>query len=294
MSAARAIDLIVDALRDHGQHVACRGTDKYEAQCPAHDDQKPSLCIGLRKDGTGAVIHCQAMCQYADVLAALGLTPRDLFDDAAKRQAYNPSRTYRYPNGLIVQRRPDRKGGKDFWQEGNKDDSSLYNADMITPDTDTVYAPEGEKDCDVLVSEGVVAVCAKGGAGKAHRGDWTPVYGHHVVIVMDNDPEGEKDARGKYDLLVGKTLSVRVLRSPFGKDYADHAATGHGIDELVNVPMPPSEQLPPWETPGYAEGFADALQLAWHKCPENRLLIEKLAERYGCPVVRLRERREGA
>ena len=283
---SRAIDALVDALRDHGSTVHTRGS-RYEAQCPAHDDRTPSLCISARDDGKGAVIHCQAGCAYTDVLAALGLAPRDLFDDPIHRQAYNPSRTYRYPGGLVVERRPDPKGGKTFWQSGNKADASLYNANSITADTDVIYVAEGEKDVDVLAAEGHVAVCAKGGAGKAHRADWTALHGHNVIVIMDNDPEGQKDARQKYDLLVGTALSVRVMRSPFGKDFADHAATGHTADELVNVPMSATDS-PPWQEPGYLDGFADALQLAWEKCPENRLLIAELARMHGVTLVPFR------
>lgn len=48
------------------------------AKCPAHDDREPSLTIDEGADGR-ALPHCHAGCGTASVLAALGLTARDLF-----------------------------------------------------------------------------------------------------------------------------------------------------------------------------------------------------------------------
>lgn len=53
-------------------------------QCPAHDDRAPSLSVGTRDDGDGIVVHCHAGCDVEDVLAAIGLATRDLFDEPAK------------------------------------------------------------------------------------------------------------------------------------------------------------------------------------------------------------------
>jgi hypothetical protein len=48
------------------------------AKCPAHDDREPSLSIDEGADGR-ALLKCHAGCQTNDVLAAIGLKPRDLF-----------------------------------------------------------------------------------------------------------------------------------------------------------------------------------------------------------------------
>jgi hypothetical protein len=50
------------------------------ARCPAHDDHEPSLSIDEGADGR-ALIHCQAGCDPKDVLAAVGMTLRDLFPE---------------------------------------------------------------------------------------------------------------------------------------------------------------------------------------------------------------------
>ena len=57
---------------------AKRSGDGWTAKCPVHDDRDPSLRIREGNDGR-ALIKCHAGCQTNDVLAAIGLKPRDLF-----------------------------------------------------------------------------------------------------------------------------------------------------------------------------------------------------------------------
>jgi hypothetical protein len=57
---------------------AC-GRDRWTARCPAHDDRRPSLSVA-HVDGKW-LLKCWANCDVADIVAALGLTMRDLFDD---------------------------------------------------------------------------------------------------------------------------------------------------------------------------------------------------------------------
>lgn len=59
-------------------HVKKEGEGKYRARCPAHDDHTPSLTISETDDGK-VLLRCWAGCETAAVLAALGLTWRDLF-----------------------------------------------------------------------------------------------------------------------------------------------------------------------------------------------------------------------
>jgi hypothetical protein len=238
MSAA--FDTLTDALRGAGKVVNVNGDGKATAQCPAHDDTTASLSIGTRRDGDGVVVYCHAGCDYTDVLAALNLTAADLFDEPRMRQAFNPTRDYRYPGGRIVHRKPD----KTFPQSGNKADRSLYGANLIARDTNPVYVAEGEKDCDALVALGVVAVCSAMGAGKAGKADWSPVYGHHVVVIADNDDAGIGHANDIARLLAGRASSVKVVRAAAGKDAADHIAAGYGPAEFVAAgASPPTEPI---------------------------------------------------
>ena len=52
----------------------------YVACCPAHDDKTPSLSLAEGADGR-ILLHCFAGCGANDVLASIGLTINDLFDE---------------------------------------------------------------------------------------------------------------------------------------------------------------------------------------------------------------------
>ena len=88
-----ALERIVDALRAHGSDVRETGSGVM-AQCPAHPDRTPSLSIGINRDGDGVVVKCFGQhCDYRDIVAAVGLTPSDLFDtprSAPQRQPRPP------------------------------------------------------------------------------------------------------------------------------------------------------------------------------------------------------------
>ena len=51
--------------------------DQWQACCPAHDDHTPSLSITPAADKV--LVYCHAQCPLDAILAALGLTRRDLF-----------------------------------------------------------------------------------------------------------------------------------------------------------------------------------------------------------------------
>lgn len=177
-----AYTVFVDAARANGRNVIERGDNRARIQCPSHDDHNPSLEIAPRRDGKGIVVTCHAKCDHRDVLAALGLQARDLFDDATMRAAYNCRTTYTYSDGRRVHRKPD----KTFPQSGNTKGKALFQVEQIG-DACLVYVPEGEKDCLAITAAGGIAVCSAMGAGKAHLADWSPLSGIDVVIIADKD-----------------------------------------------------------------------------------------------------------
>ena len=65
--------------------------DGYRALCPAHEDKNPSLSISEGNKG-GVVLRCFAGCKTDDILSAVGLKTRDLFNNTrpAKGDIYNP------------------------------------------------------------------------------------------------------------------------------------------------------------------------------------------------------------
>jgi hypothetical protein len=82
--------------RQHGE--------QWQACCPAHDDHTPSLSITPAADKV--LLYCHAQCPLDAILAALGLTRRDLFvHSAAPRNGHRRIvETYNYvdAHGVLV------------------------------------------------------------------------------------------------------------------------------------------------------------------------------------------------
>ena len=72
---------------------------QYMARCPAHEDKQASLSVSSGKDGR-VLIKCQAGCSHKAVMAALGLSERDLFpakpSGTPKREKPHIVATYAY------------------------------------------------------------------------------------------------------------------------------------------------------------------------------------------------------
>lgn len=218
-----AIDRIVRALESIGTVRQSGG--QFQAQCPAHEDRAPSLSVrGI--DGQ-ALVYCHAGCRTDDIMAALKMGMADLYDD---RRGLD----YRYPDGRVVHRTPDKR----FRQSGNTQGRSLYRAEQVrsaVADGRTVYVVEGEKDVSALESVGAVATCSAMGAGKWDRFDHEPLRGASVVVVADRDEPGRRHADQVRASLVGVASDVRVVEAITGKDAADHIAAGHRPDQFVPV-----------------------------------------------------------
>lgn len=95
-----SLDRVAQGLEAAGSRLTAHG-DHLQATCPAHEDHEPSLSVDYRPDARkpGVHLHCHAGCDSADVLAALGLTYSDLYDeppakpDGPRRTTTAPART---------------------------------------------------------------------------------------------------------------------------------------------------------------------------------------------------------
>lgn len=56
----------------------------WTARCPWHDDTRPSLSISTGEDGR-VLLKCHSGCTTKEIVDALGLEERDLFDDSTRR-----------------------------------------------------------------------------------------------------------------------------------------------------------------------------------------------------------------
>lgn len=226
-------DRTLAALENQGRQVKHDRPNRAMAQCPAHDDRNPSLSITSTE--SQALVYCHAGCDTADVLAAVGLELRDLFNDPQTGPyGLGESVGYFYPDGRSNWRSVSSKTfRRDDRAATTPDDAkALYRVDQLA-DAATVYVCEGEKDADALAAVGgAVVACA--GANGARGYDWTPLHGRTVVVVADRDEAGAKYAQTVGELLAGRA-QVSVAMAAIGKDAADHVAAGYGLEDLVSA-----------------------------------------------------------
>jgi hypothetical protein len=254
-----AFERFIDALRDNGKTVIQRSDSAASAQCPAHDDHNPSLSIAVRDDRMGIVLTCHAGCVHTDVLDALGLTGRDLWDDPDMRNVYKPNQDYRYAKGGVKHRR-QAAGSPDKRMQWKKDtpDDSLYKADRLQaePTDMPVYVTEGEKACDAIWAMGFPAV-STGGATRVRTCDLEPLRDRDIIAIVDRDGPGLKWGAEMRDRLTGisHSGSIAFMQCAVDIDKADvveHFDNGLTLAELVPCYLPPPE---PPDTPVYLNGF---------------------------------------
>ncbi|MCM6761410.1 AAA family ATPase [Rathayibacter sp. ZW T2_19] len=238
---ADATMALVDALTAHGKTVKGAGQDKWLAQCPAHPDGNPSLSI---KRGRGQVLtFCFAGCTADAIAASLGWSMSDLFDDP---RGIN----YDYKHAGKTVRTVHRTPEKRFYQRITDDSViPLYEptgidlAAALAAGRD-IYVTEGEKDADVLATEGVTAVSAPMGSNSWARADYTALTGRSdIYVVQDKDEAGRNRGPGLRALLAALTTGeVRIVEAAVGKDAADHITAGRGIADFVHVDAPVPEK----------------------------------------------------
>jgi putative DNA primase/helicase len=88
-----------------GRLKAVRRSGKgWTARCPAHDDEQNSLSVHHR--GGKWLLKCHAGCTFDAVVAAVGLTVDQLFDDDGGRGSSTPrrNRATAQPRGLTLDR----------------------------------------------------------------------------------------------------------------------------------------------------------------------------------------------
>ena len=240
-----AYENMIAALEAHGK-VRHRGGSQASAQCPAHEDRAPSLSVTAIEGSV--LLYCHAGCATADVLNALGMTARDLYDDKAGAR-YDYTDTI----GTVVRsviRTPDKK----FRQTGDtKSQPLLFRLPQVIEAVAagaTVYLVEGEKDVLAIEAVGGVATTAPQGARNVTKADLSPLHGAEVVAVTDADEAGAEWAQRVADALGDRCKSLRFARAAVGKDAADHIAAGKALAQLVTMAAPAVDAEPEQIEPG--------------------------------------------
>ncbi|MCK4340806.1 MAG: DUF3987 domain-containing protein [Phycisphaerae bacterium] len=230
-----------------GQKPVRNGNEQWQSRCPAHDDRNPSLSIGLGDDGR-VLLHCQAGCTVDQVVTALGLTQRDLFNGNGKPASSKSKSTPRcYPSvQAAVESYAQWKGGavEDVYRYNDdyhrariklandktfcelsrtsggwtckkpKGKTPLYRRDKLSGDG-MVFVVEGEKCVHAAESIGLVATTS-GSSSSASRADWGPLAGRDVVVFPDHDGPGMKHAQAVTAELhrLDPAATVRVVELP--------------------------------------------------------------------------------
>ena len=59
------------------------GQNSFQVKCPAHRDDKASLTV--TEEDNKILMHCHAGCDTANILSAVGLTEKDLFNNVQEK-----------------------------------------------------------------------------------------------------------------------------------------------------------------------------------------------------------------
>lgn len=234
-----------------GDQVKRRG-NWYDARCPGHEDEHPSL--SFRDSERGLVLKCHAGCPHEAIAAGFGLEPGALSWVNGARAATRVRIVETYPycdemGNLLYevvrlepkafrQRRPDGSGGWIWKLDGAR--RVLYQLPALQGQG-MVYVVEGEKDVERLRSLGLPATTNPSGAGK-----WRQEYSaqlkaakvRSVVVLPDNDKPGEEHAVGVAESCRSAGLDVQVVRLPGLRpkgDVSDWFAAGHTAAELFTL-----------------------------------------------------------
>jgi len=239
-------------------------------RCPAHDDAHGSLSVAEGRDGR-ALVHCHAGCEARDVLAAIGLTERDLFagngsmrpaavdratiaarNNAVLLAARDVRRTvypYTDENGVQLFRvvRDDHPDGSKTFEQKRADGvpsldgvrrvlyqlPGVIEAAALGKD---IHLVEGEKCADALRETGLTATTVAGGSNARLTDEMAEVLrGATVIIHADNDSPGRACAETRAARLAAVAATVKVVHYPDlpeKGDVFDAVAAGATADDI--------------------------------------------------------------
>jgi 5S rRNA maturation endonuclease (ribonuclease M5) len=223
------------------------------------------------------VVKCHLGCSTDDILAELGLTRADLFDEprqAKEGRAVVAEYPYRDESGEVLYVK-ERHWPKDFRQyvplPGGRKRYKLDGVRRVLyrlpelkaaiAESRSVFVVEGEKDADELAKAGVTATCNTEGASKDGQSPkWRKEYTEQlrsamVTVVADKDEAGQAHAGHIAKELTGVAAHVRIVEAIDGKDAYDHLQAGWHVRDFAETydqlkvegpadaapPEPPSE-----------------------------------------------------
>jgi putative DNA primase/helicase len=217
-----------------------RQGDGWVSRCPAHDDHRHSLSIGVGRDGR-ALLTCHAGCTLDAITAALGLLTTDLFPPKQERAESRMTATYAYTDehGAVLyevcryypkdfKQRVPQPGGGYSWKIGDTP-RVWYRLPQLVQGLaagKVVFVCEGEKDADALAALGLTATSLAGGAAFTGSRHWPSVAidwfrGAKVVLLPDNDEPGRTHMARIAERLSPVASWVRTVALPGLGDKGD-------------------------------------------------------------------------
>lgn len=79
-----------------------KGSGRWIARCPAHEDRSPSLSIKELDDGR-ILLKCFAGCETESVLSAVGLEFSDLFPERLPGVGYQPTKSRHFSSAELLE-----------------------------------------------------------------------------------------------------------------------------------------------------------------------------------------------
>lgn len=161
----------------------------------------------------------------------------------------------------------NKEGKKDFRQRRMTDAGLVWGMEGVEripyrlPEilaADSIFLPEGEKDCDSLFRLGLTATTNPGGAGKWFTSNINDKYfqGKNVIILPDNDPVGQTHAEFVARALHAVAAGVKIINLPglpSKGDVSDWLANGGTKEKLLQI----SEATPAWDPPVNAKSLPE-------------------------------------
>lgn len=92
--------MAIDTLLSRLKKVQKNGAASWMCLCPGHSDRSRSMKVTQAPDGR-TLIHCFAGCEPDNILAAVGLSIEDLFDDPLFHKAKPIKGTKVYPREVL-------------------------------------------------------------------------------------------------------------------------------------------------------------------------------------------------
>ena len=233
----------------------------WQACCPAHEDNNPSLSINDGDNGK-PVVHCHAGCTQKSVIDTLidaGKWPERNPNGASYTPQKSRKTVYSYfkANGdlaFTVERidkpdgskeiRPRLLSGKSQWYPAPR---PLYRLPELIERKDApVLIVEGEKTVGAaeMIFRDHIVITTSGGSSHHEKSNYEPLQGRNVVIWPDADEPGMKyaDNVARHATKAGAE-SVRIVQLPEGKlregwDLADNPPVGLNVRELLDGALP--------------------------------------------------------